>query len=231
MSKPEYQILKKYLIITLIGFLVLLMGRGIGTGMQIYPPYQPDAGVGPEFQYYTLNTFYGARVNWETENIAYTGYRFPLFALAGYVLIIMGFGKLSTRSKVFSIGKVMCIGAVGCVAVLNVLPFLLNGTRLCWVTLLLGIAALGFEISAGYFLLCGMCNVLYGIAFKTDRVLMAIVWCLAVLCRIVVFVTTWVQLGGLTFVYNIILFWLWIFFLYCIWKLNEFITGEISMKD
>ncbi len=231
MAKLEHQIMKKYLIITIIGFFVLLLGRGIATNFQIYPSYEPSAEVGPEFQYYNLNTFYGAAVEWDTENIVYTGYRIPLFSVVGYILIVIGFGKLSLRSKVFSIGKVMTMAALFFVICLNILPFFMNGYKLCWIAMLLGIACLGFELSAGYFLLFGVCSILGGVAFKTDKVAMAITWCVSALVRVVVFLTTWVQLGTLTFVYNVILFWLWVLFFYFIWRVNEFITGEIPVED
>lgn len=231
MEKLEHEVLKKYLIITIIGFVVLLLGRGIETGLQIYPSYEPSAEIGPEFQYYTLNTFYGASVEWSTEMIQFTGFRIPIFAVAGYILIMIGFDKLSLRSKVFSIGKVMSMISLICVIALNALPFFMTGYKLCWIAMLLGIACLGFELSAGYFLLCGVCNILTGIAFKSDKVAMAITWCVSALVRVVVFLTTWIQLSGLTFVYNVILFWLWVLFIYFIWKLREFITGEIPVED
>ncbi len=236
MKKLEHQVLKKYLIITIIGFVVLLLGRGIETSFLIYPSYEPSAEIGPEFQYYTLNTFYGASVGvtteaWDTATIQFTGFRIPIFPLAGYILIILGFGKLSIRSKIFSIGKMMAMLSLIGVVVINILPFIMTGHKLCYVAMLIGIANLGFELSAGYFLLCGICSILTGIAFKSDKVAMAITWCVAALVRVVVFFTTWIQLAGLTLVYNIILFWLWVLFIYFIWKVKEYITGEIPVED
>lgn len=230
MEKKSYQMANKYLIITLIGFLILLMGRGIGTKLDVYPTYVHNGEIGPAFQYYTLNTFYGATVDWGTEAIGFTGYRIPIYAVAGYIMIMLGFDKLKERSRVFTIGKWMAVMALGMNVLLNVLPFLFNGSQLCYIAICIGIACLGLELSVGYFLVCGVCDVLSGISFKMDRTTLGITWFASFVVRIVVFVTTWVQLANLTIVYNIILLWLWIFLTYTLLKLKTYITGEITFE-
>lgn len=231
MDKKMHKIPCKYLVITLIGFIVLLMGRGIGTGIKLYPDYVQNYEIGPEFQYYTLNTFYGAGIEAGTENIFFKGYRIPIFSIAGYILIMYGFLGLKDRSRVFTIGKWMAFMAIFINVILNILPFVMTGSRLCYVAMCIGIASLGIELSVGYFLICGICDTLRGTAFKTDRVTLGITWFISVVCRIIVFVTTWVQLPNLTMVYNIILLWLWIFFIYTVWKLRSFVTGEIKFQQ
>jgi len=230
MKKLGSQVELKYLIMTMAGLLVLLLGRGLATTLNIYPAYIPDYGIGPEFQYYTLNTFYGASIDWGTEEILFTGYRLPVFAIAGYVLIAMGFGKMKERSKVFVIGSWMSVAGLVMTLVINLFPFLIHNVNLCYIVMCLGIAGLGIELSVGYFFVCGVCDILSGTAFKTDRTTLALTWFVTLVCRIVVFVTTWIQLANLTLVYNMILLWLWIFFIYTIWKLRQFIIGEIEIE-
>ena len=226
----DYKEYMKYLIITIVGFFVVLMEWGIESGIQVYPTYIQDFSIGSEFQYYTLNTFYGVDATLVNEEvmISFAGFRIPIFSdILGFIIILIGCKGLKNRSRVFSITGFMALLSAGMTAVIALLPFVLNGSRLCYVAMALGIAALGLELSVGYFFVCAVCDIISGISFASDRMAIGISWFVTVILRIIVFVTTWVQLPRLTTVYNMFLFWTTVFMIYSIWKIRDYVTGEI----
>ena len=212
---------QKYFILVLIGFLVMLLDIHINTGIKIYPSYQTSFLVGGEFQYYTMNTFYGAI--WEAfSNVVFTGFIFKT-GIIGIILVAIGMKKLESVNRVFAIVKFMSVGAIMVTVLLEVLPFFMTGAQLTYVVLCMGIARIAIMISMGYFFVCGVCDNMRGVAHKLDRRTIGISWFLAVVLQIVVFVTTWTQLPKLTFTYNIIFFWTLIFFMYSVWKQRDYI--------
>ncbi|GEM_PF-6465676 len=220
-----------YLILALVGFTVLLVEFGIDTGIQIYPDFIQDEGIISDFQLKALNLFYGAKLT-DSYYVSFSTFRFDLLSdYIGYVLIIIGLNKLKERTKVFDLGIWMAVVAMILKLSIFVLPFIFNSSKLCYIVMALGIALLGAQISVGYFFVCGVCDLLSGITFRQDRLAVGLSWFGTVVCQIIVFVTSWLLLAELTFVYNMILLIIYLLYIYFIWKLREFITGEIKIEE
>ncbi len=179
------------------GIVILAIKLSFNTGLKIYPDYKTDYKVASEFQAYTLNYFYGTNeISDEEEglDVYYTGFRLDIFSnILGYVLVIIGTLKLKDVSKVFSLSRLLSYVGLVLAVVIKVLPFVLNGYRLCYIGLLIGIAELFASISVGYMFVYAVCTILNDIAFKTDRVYIGMSYIgMAILMLVVAFVS-WVS--------------------------------------
>lgn len=220
----------KALILVMIGFMVVLLELNINLDTVLYPAYKTASSINTEFQFYTLQTFFGAKVV-DLDQIVYTGFRFSLFPdFIGYIIIIIGSKKLIERSKVFSLSIAMAYGAIIMSFIMQLLPFMLNGERLCYIALILGVANFGFQTAVSYTFVWAICQILAGVAYRSDRRAIALTWFGTIALQIILFVTTWVQLSVVTMMYNAILFWVTVLLLYLVYRLRFYIAGEIELK-
>lgn len=164
---------KSGLCMVLVGIVILTLKLSFNTGLQVYPEYEVDYGIGRQFQSYTINYFYGANdIKGEITklDVYYTGFRIDLLSnVIGYVLVIVGTIRLGSVSKAFSLSRLLAYIGLALSIIIPVLPFFFNGFKLCCLALFIGIAELFAAMSVSYLFVYAVCSVLSDIAFKTDR--------------------------------------------------------------
>lgn len=209
----------KYLKFIIAGFLIVLIDFSIRTGLA-YPEYQMSSAIGSEFQTYTINAFFGAH------------FRFDIFHdFIGYVLIILGLRGFKRSGFAFHIALFMAVIAAAMSLLNPMLPFVLNGEKLSYIGLLMAIVQLGFLLSTGYFLTAGICSMLEGYQYKRDRFAIALAWFATFVCQVIVFLTTWLDLELVTFIYNLVLFGSMLFFLYRIYKIHPDLQERMNLSE
>ncbi len=173
------------------GIVMLALKFTINTGIMIYPEYETDYKVASEFQAYTLNYFYGASMT--SLDVQYAGFGIDIFSnIIGYILVIIGTMKLNEVSKVFSLSRLVAYIGLVLDIIINVLPYILNGYRLCYTVLLIGIAELFAAISVSYMFVYAVCTILNDLVFKTERTYIGMSYIgMSILMLVVAFVS-WV---------------------------------------
>ncbi len=188
---------KKGLYLILLGIVILALKLSFNTGLEIYPDYKTDYKVASEFQSYTLNYFYGASmINPESASldVNYTGFRIDILSnIVGYILVIVGTLKLNEVSKVFSLSRLLAYVGLVLSLLIKALPFMLNGYKLCYIVLLIGVAELFAAISVSYLFVYAVCTLLDDVVFKVDRTYIGMSYIgMSILMLVVAFVT-WVS--------------------------------------
>lgn len=183
------------------GIVILALKLTVNTGIMIYPEYETDYKVASEFQSYTLNYFYGTNGITDESglDVYYTGFRIDIFSnIIGYILVIIGTLKLKEVSKVFSLSRLLAYVGLGLEVIIYVLPYILNGYKLCYTVLLIGIAELFASISVSYMFVYAICTILDDIAFKTERTYIGMSYIgMSILMLVVAFVSWVSSVSGL----------------------------------
>lgn len=232
---------KLNVILIMIGFLVVLLDCSVNTGISYPREYKNDANVIGAYQCYTIAHLYGAewdKVMATTEdenntevylitNVSYSGIRVDIFNdFIGFFLIMIGCLRLRSRSKAFKMTAYTCIAAIVLGGIIELLPFVMNGVRLCTIALLLFIAHVGITVSVGYFFTCAVSDVLEDVAFRGDRRVLMIAWFLMFILQVIVEFASWLMLSPtLVLVYNMVLFAVTLYYLFRVYNLSEYIVG------
>lgn len=233
----------KYFKIILIGFILLLLDVSVKTGISYPHSYQYSYKVIGEFQFYTINTIYGATCTTYTQQtkaddgstgtaklvneVFFDGVRVDILNdLVGFALLAFGMFGLKKINRAFYMGGILSIVSIGMSAVIHILPFMVNGLRLCYIALFLRIALLGLTISVYYMFMCALVHEIQLVSFKTERKALILLWFAMTILQIVILFITWIQLPTLTMVYNIVLLGVSIFFFYWAWKVKDYVLKE-----
>ena len=206
----------------------MLLDCSVNTGISYPREYKNDANVIGAYQCYTIAHLYGAewdKVMATTEdenntevylitNVSYSGIR------------VDGCLRLRSRSKAFKMTAYTCIAAIVLGGIIELLPFVMNGVRLCTIALLLFIAHVGITVSVGYFFTCAVSDVLEDVAFRGDRRVLMIAWFLMFILQVIVEFASWLMLSPtLVLVYNMVLFAVTLYYLFRVYNLSEYIVG------
>lgn len=220
----------------LAGIVILALKLSFNTGLDLYGEYQTDYSVGSEFQAYTLNYFYGANTDiYEgvSLDVYYTGFQINIFSnIIGYGLIIIGTLKLKELSKLFSLTGFMSWIGMALYILIKLLPFFLNGYRLCYIALFIGIAELFATLSVMYLFVYAVCTILNDVAFKQDRAYIGICYIGTAICMIVVAFINWLATvnKGLVMVYEILCLGVIALLIYNLYKVKDFILKERGLE-
>lgn len=224
------------LYLILVGIVLLALKLTINTGLKLYPEYKTDYKVGSEFQAYTVNYFYGANgvsMDEATLDVYYTGFRIDLFSnIVGYILVIIGVGKLKDVSRVLSLTKMIAIVGLALSVIIEVLPFVLNGYKLCYVALFTGIAELFAAVSVGYLFVYAICTILDDVAFKSDRAYIGMSYIGMAILMIVVAFVGWVSAVSIILLgfYSLVCAFVTGLLLFNILKVKDYITRERGLE-
>lgn len=236
----------------LIGVIIVIMKLTIPVGI-IYPEYQYDSSIIGEPQLYTLNLHYGAEATYlgqtydelseQMKSLVLSGdyymdglrwsNRIDLFNdFIGYVLMAYAcFLLKKRRGRFFRFAGYCAAGSILTKLYIVTAPFYLTGSRLVWSVLCMGIANFFLMFSVVYFFIAGVCQCLDKVNFRQDRRVLLLLWFVMLIVQMIVGITSWMMIGSVTFLYNMILFFLLLGFLWKCVRLSEFIVREESVPD
>ena len=230
---------KKYLMIVLIGFMLLIFDQHITCSWLngIYPAFKQYTGnTSDEFQLYTLNYLFGMKANIYTytdgaKSIGEMAYniKIDIFSdLLGYLLIAVALKKLSKKTKIFNIAVMTCVVASVLYIGIRFLPLIFNGQQLSHICFWMIIAQFGLEVCIGYMFVYGICDLLSGYQYVRDRKAIVLAWFTTVILNAVVMLLTWMAWflnpAFYTF-YNMFDLAVNILFFYFIYKDRDYILG------
>ena len=224
------------LCMVLAGIVFLALKLSFSTGLMIYPEYETDYKISSEFQAYTMNYFYGASSVDSEElilDVHFTGFSIDIFCnIIGYILVIIGTSKIMEVSKVFSLSKLLAIIGLVFAIIIEVLPFVFNGSRLCYISLAIGVAELFAALSVSYLFIYGICTILDDIAYKTDRKAIGLSYIGMCICMLVVAVVGWVSAvsGVLLAFYMLLCAFVTGLLVFNIYKVSDYIIKERGLE-
>lgn len=231
----EVKLNYRYLIIGIIGILLISMKSNIQLG-NIYPEYQMSHNIIPAFQHCTLDLYYGITPQevWnpdtdtmEVTDMNFSGFKVDIFNdYVGFILTFISMWGLSKRSKYFILGAITSAGAFILKAVVDILPFFLNGQALCYTVFFVGIAAFAARVLISYSYIFGVTGILSSVEFKRDRKAIYLAWFIAFVCSCAVSITTWLFSHVLAYIYLVISLGATLFYLYKIYLLSDYVTGH-----
>lgn len=248
----EKKLDRRSIFIVLLGMIFIIMKLTVPVGI-IYPTFEVDSSVIPETQLYTLNLHYGAEATYfgqtydelsdtmksyvQSGSVTMNGIRWnnrvDLFNdFIGYLLMAYGCFQLKKRRGTFF--KMASYSALGCILLklfIVTAPFYLNGIHLVWASLFIGIANFFLMISVTYLFVAGICQCLYDTPYQQDRTVLLLLWLLMFVVQTVVAVTTWVLVGSVTMIYNVLLFFLTAGFVWKVARLSAYIVEEDSVPN
>jgi hypothetical protein len=198
----------------------------------VYPKFVESTKIHAEFQWYTLNYFFGMHANVYEFTIGELSYRIKVDVfsdLLGYFMMFIGLIRLSKKTKIFNISAATCVLAILLYIGIRFLPFFLNGQILSYACFWLAIAQYGIDICIGYMFVYGLCDLLPGYQYVRDRKAIVISWFATIILNGVVMILYWLSPvinGILITVYNILDLGINILFVYFVLRIREYILGD-----
>ncbi len=225
------------LYMVLVGIVILALKLSFNTGIKVYPEYKTDDGIVSEFQSFTLNYFYGAneiKAEDVIKDVHYTGLHIDVLSnIIGYIVIMLGAKKLNEVSKAFSLVSLTSVVGLALNVVIKALPFFLNGYKLCYIVLFVGIAELFTSICVVYLIVYTISVVLSDIAYKSDKAYIGISYIgMSILMLAVAFIA-WVNTVSslLLGTYVLLLMLVTGALIFNIYKVGDYIIGEKGLGE
>lgn len=182
----------KGIILIIIGLIFGAIDIPVPMGVT-YDTYTNSIELGEVFQEYVIGNMVGSEV---TIDIIPDIIGYLLIAIGIYLLV--GYGRNLLITYPF-LGLV-----IAKTIIIPYLPFLYNGKVLCYSTLSITFLGVIAEILMEYFLVKGLIKMTSTTQNERNNVAVRIGWLISVACKVVIFITNFVGINYLTYIYGTI---------------------------
>lgn len=190
------------ILLFIIGLLMHVIDINIPTSIQ-YEKYILDDSLGTTFQMYVTEHFIGERVVVDI---------LPDFI--GFILILIGL-ILIFRIDNSIIKALPFLGLLlAKTVVLPILPLISNGRQRLYSVLFIVFLGMLFEIFMEYFILSRVVRVTNATQNKRNNIAVKTGWFISIICKVIIFITTFAGVKYLTVFYTIIYIGSTVFYCY-----------------
>jgi len=173
-----------YFILLAVGFVLIALDMDVKTNIKYPHKYENSSSVTGEFQYYNIDSLYGATCTYKLMDTSSKSTRHPLVGsetnvssdavetkvidkvffdnihidifndIVGFICIFVACFSLRKANKRFSLASLSAVSGIILNIVLAVLPFIINGESLCIAGMIIGMVYLACNVLTT-FLFCG----------------------------------------------------------------------------
>ncbi|MBE5958762.1 MAG: hypothetical protein E7254_07875 [Lachnospiraceae bacterium] len=211
------------ILIFIVGFIFLVLDTPTKTGIEYPHAYKNDPNIIGEYQYYAINSIYGAKCTYKTideldtgltdvssayvdanaqfvDKVFFDGVRVDTFNdMVGYLFVFIACFVLKKYKKFFSISCILNIVSLGLRVVVFALPFVLNGSILCNMAIAFRISYAVATILTMWFAIKGFIALSQDSCCRDERLWMNACWFTYTLMSLLVVFLKWLDLFNMAY--------------------------------
>lgn len=199
------------MVLIIIGLLLGAIDINVPMGIS-YDKYISSPELGGVFQEYVIGNMVGTKAMFDV-----------LPDILGYFLIAIGIYLLTKYGNKLLISYPFLGLVIAKTIIIPCLPFLYNGKALCYSVLFLTFLGVITEILMEYFLVKGLIKMTSVIQNERNNVAVRIGWLISIACKTVIFVTGFVGINFLTYVYGTVYIVATIFYCFKLFKSKDYL--------